>query len=111
MITFSWLIPVWPLISFILLIFFLKNKDRLASNVSILLTGLALLQVVVALLHVVQHGQFKSEIHWFSIGGLKVTGGICVNELNGIMLPLVDFVSLLVHIYSIGHMAKEERKH
>lgn len=110
MITFSWLIPVWPLISFILLIFFMKNKERLASKVAILLTGLAFLQSVVALLHVLQQGPFKSEIHWFSIGGLKVTAGIWINELNGIMLALVAFISLLVQIYSIGYMAKEERQ-
>lgn len=44
---------------------------------------------------------------WLSSGGVTVSVGLLVDHLSVMMLLTVTFVSLLVHIYSIGYMADD----
>lgn len=44
---------------------------------------------------------------WVSSGGMRIPVGILVDQLSAIMIVVVTFVSLLVHIYSIGYMADD----
>ncbi len=45
---------------------------------------------------------------WLFAGELKVTVGYLLDPLTGIMLFVVTFVSLWIHLYSIGYMEKDE---
>ena len=42
--------------------------------------------------------------HWASVGELKLEVGFLVDGLTALMITVVSFVSLLVHIYTIGYM-------
>jgi NADH-quinone oxidoreductase subunit L len=44
---------------------------------------------------------------WFDIGGYSAHVGFLVDNLTAMMMVVVTFVSLLVHIYTIGYMAED----
>jgi NADH-quinone oxidoreductase subunit L len=50
---------------------------------------------------------FQRYFNWISAGIFKVDFALQVDQLTIVMLCVVTFVSLLVHIYSIGYMAHE----
>ena len=43
--------------------------------------------------------------NWATIGTLKFEIGFLVDKLTAVMLVVVNFVSLMVHIYTIGYMS------
>ncbi|AYQ29001.1 MULTISPECIES: NADH-quinone oxidoreductase subunit L [unclassified Polaromonas] len=45
---------------------------------------------------------------WMSVGGLKMEVGFLVDGLTAMMMCVVTFVSLMVHIYTIGYMEEDE---
>ena len=44
---------------------------------------------------------------WFEIGRFHASVGFMVDRLTAIMMVVVSFVSLLVHVYTIGYMADD----
>ena len=48
---------------------------------------------------------------WFDIGGLQAHVGFMVDKLTAMMMVVVTFVSLLVHIYTIGYMEEDPGYH
>jgi len=45
---------------------------------------------------------------WMVVDGLRMEIGFLVDRLTAMMMTVVTFVSLMVHIYTIGYMAHEE---
>ena len=45
---------------------------------------------------------------WMVVGGLKMEIGFMVDGLTAMMMCVVTFVSLMVHIYTIGYMKEDE---
>ncbi len=45
---------------------------------------------------------------WMVVGGLKMEVGFLVDSLTAMMMCVVTFVSLMVHIYTIGYMEEDE---
>jgi NADH-quinone oxidoreductase subunit L len=45
---------------------------------------------------------------WMESGGLKLEVGFLIDQLTVLMMMVVSFVSLMVHIYTIGYMAHDE---
>jgi NADH-quinone oxidoreductase subunit L len=45
---------------------------------------------------------------WMVVGGLKMEIGFLVDGLSAMMMCVVTFVSLMVHIYTIGYMDEDE---
>jgi NADH-quinone oxidoreductase subunit L len=50
---------------------------------------------------------FERYFNWISAGPFRVDFALEVDQLSIVMLFVVTFVSLLVHVYSIGYMAQE----
>jgi NADH-quinone oxidoreductase subunit L len=44
---------------------------------------------------------------WFEIGGYNAHVGFMVDKLTAMMMVVVTFVSLLVHVYTIGYMEED----
>ncbi|MGH8798033.1 MAG: NADH-quinone oxidoreductase subunit L, partial [Caldimonas sp.] len=44
---------------------------------------------------------------WMQLGGLKMEIGFLVDGLTALMMCVVTFVSLMVHIYTVGYMADD----
>ena len=53
--------------------------------------------------------RFNQTIYtWMVVGGLKMEIGFLVDGLSAMMMCVVSFVSLMVHIYTIGYMQEDE---
>ncbi len=51
---------------------------------------------------------FNENIYtWFDVGGYQAHVGFMVDKLTAMMMVVVTFVSLLVHVYTIGYMADD----
>jgi NADH-quinone oxidoreductase subunit L len=52
--------------------------------------------------------RFNATVYeWLVIGGLKMEIGFLVDGLTAMMMCVVTFVSLMVHIYTIGYMEED----
>jgi NADH-quinone oxidoreductase subunit L len=62
------------------------------------------------LLSVVNDGaRFNETLYtWMTVGNLKMEIGFLVDGLTAMMMCVVTFVSLMVHIYTIGYMHEDE---
>jgi NADH-quinone oxidoreductase subunit L len=53
--------------------------------------------------------RFNETIYeWMVVGGLKMEIGFMVDGLTAMMMCVVTFVSLMVHIYTMGYMEEDE---
>ena len=53
--------------------------------------------------------RFNATLYeWMVVGGLKMEIGFLIDGLNAMMMCVVTFVSLMVHIYTIGYMEEDE---
>jgi len=53
--------------------------------------------------------RFNETIYnWMVVGGLKMEIGFLVDGLTAMMMCVVTFVSLMVHLYTIGYMEEDE---
>src|SRR5207342_2661226 len=52
---------------------------------------------------------FNENVYtWFQVGPLQAHVGFMVDKLTAMMMVVVTFVSLLVHVYTIGYMADDD---
>jgi len=53
--------------------------------------------------------RFNETIYtWMVVGGLKMEVGFLIDGLSAMMMCVVSFVSLMVHIYTVGYMEEDE---
>ena len=53
--------------------------------------------------------RFNQTIYeWMVVGGLKMEIGFMIDGLTAMMMCVVTFVSLMVHLYTIGYMEEDE---
>lgn len=83
---------------------------RLSHSITILGVAIALLLSIQTFRDVALHGaRFNETIYeWMVVGGLKMEIGFMVDGLTAMMMCVVTFVSLMVHIYTIGYMEEDE---
>jgi NADH-quinone oxidoreductase subunit L len=61
------------------------------------------------LMKVMAGASFNGLIYnWMTVAGLKLEVGFLVDSLTAMMMCVVTFVSLMVHIYTIGYMKEDE---
>lgn len=82
---------------------------RTAHTATILGVFVAFLISALTLKSVVLDGaRFNETIYeWMAIGGLKMEVGFMVDGLTAMMMCVVTFVSLMVHVYTIGYMEED----
>jgi NADH-quinone oxidoreductase subunit L len=105
----AWIIPLFPLLSFLILLLFGKRLKEASAYVGMLLTLASFVYSLLVLFERFTAATFKSESVWLTIGDTQITAGFEVNQLNALMLVIVSFVSFLVHTYSKGYMHGDER--
>ena len=83
---------------------------RLSHTFTILGVLVAFIISAMTLKSVAMDGaRFNETIYeWMVVGGLKMEVGFMVDGLTAMMMCVVTFVSLMVHIYTIGYMEEDE---
>lgn len=107
----AWLMPLFPLIAFVLLLGFGRRLRESSAIVGILATLAPLVMAVFAVVESVGGNQVHVAFEWLNIGDGVLTMGFQVDALNAMMLFVVSLVSFLVHVYSRGYMEGDERFH
>jgi len=83
---------------------------RLSHTLTILGVLVAFIISAMTLKSVALDGaRFNETLYtWMVVGGLKMEVGFLVDGLTAMMMCVVTFVSLMVHIYTIGYMEEDE---
>ncbi len=83
---------------------------RLSHTVTILGVLVAFVLSALTLKSVALDGaRFNEALYtWMVVGGLKMEVGFLIDNLTAMMMCVVTFVSLMVHIYTIGYMEEDE---
>ena len=105
----AWLIPLFPLLSFLILLLVGKRLKEASAYVGIFFTFLSLVFAITVLVARFSGPTYLAKSTWLTIGDLHLTAGFEVNQLNALMLFIVSLVSFLVHTYSKGYMHGDER--
>lgn len=105
----AWIIPLFPLLSFLILLLFGKRLKEASAYVGILFALASLVYAVLVLFERFTSPTYLTKVNWLTIGDIHLTAGFEVNQLNALMLFIVSLVSFLVHTYSKGYMHGDER--
>jgi NADH-quinone oxidoreductase subunit L len=82
---------------------------RLSHTLTILGVFVALVLSAMTLKNVIDGARFNETLYtWMVVGGLKMEVGFLVDGITAMMMCVVTFVSLMVHIYTIGYMEEDE---
>ena len=113
-------IPLLPLAGFILLGIF--GRKYLGKSAGLLATALMLASTLLSLF--IAYGYFTHyaghypkldppntiSYTWLSFAnGLTINMGALLDPISAMMIVVVSFISLMVHIYSLGYMKGDER--
>ncbi|CAM3652017.1 NADH-quinone oxidoreductase subunit L [Roseateles saccharophilus] len=104
-------VPLAPLAGAIVAGFFGKTVGRRGSHmVTILGVLVAFIISAMTLYSVAVDGaRFSGTVYeWMTLGTLKMEVGFLIDGLTAMMMCVVTFVSLMVHIYTIGYMEEDD---
>ena len=102
-------VPLAPLAGAIIAGLFGKAVGRKgAHTVTILGVLIAFICSAMVLMQVLDGARFAGTLYeWAVLGGLKMEVGFLVDGLTAMMMVVVTFVSLMVHVYTIGYMEED----
>ena len=103
------LVPLAPLLGSIAAGLFGKILGRTWSHrITILLVGVSFVTSLVIFQDVQNGHSFNGPIYqWLTSGGSSFEVGFLIDRLTVLMMLVVTFVSLMVHIYTIGYMQED----
>ncbi|MBU8905900.1 NADH-quinone oxidoreductase subunit L [Desertibacillus haloalkaliphilus] len=101
----AWLIPLLPLLSFVILVLFGRRLKENGAYIGMALSFVSLLLAIFVLMERLTQPTYLVQFDWLTIGDRVLTMGFEVNQLNALMLVIVTLVSFLVHMYSKGYMS------
>lgn len=104
-------VPLAPLAGAVIAGFFGKTVGRRGSHVITILGVLIAFILSAQTLYsvAVDGARFNATIYeWMVLGPLKMEVGFLVDGLTAMMMCVVTFVSLMVHIYTIGYMEEDD---
>jgi len=107
--TLLW-VPLAPLAGAVLAGFFGKTIGRRGAHTVTILGVLIsfILSAMVLKSVAIDGARFNETVYeWMVLGDLKMEIGFLVDGLTAMMMAVVTFVSLMVHIYTIGYMEED----
>ena len=103
------LIPLAPLAGAVAVGLFGPKLGRGLSHwLCILGVAVATVGSIVVWRDVMAGARFNGDVYtWLQSGSLKLAIGFLIDPLTATMMVVVTFVSLMVHVYTIGYMAED----
>jgi len=104
------LVPLAPLLGAIVAGLFGKVIGRTWTHrFTILMVVISFAASVVIFLDVQAGNTFNGAVYqWITVGDLSIDVGFLIDSLTVMMMLVVTFVSLMVHIYTIGYMSEDK---
>ena len=110
MVPYSWLIPLFPLLSFVMIVFFLNRNNKVSSYFAISMVLTSFILSAIAFIQMLVHPTpYQAFVNWLVWSDFTIQMGIYIDPLTVVMLMVVTIVSSLVHIYSLGYMHGDPR--
>lgn len=106
---YAYLIPVFPFIAFLIIIF---NGKRLKHKSAAIAIGGSLLAAAVStlvILNTLKGTNYSHTFEWIRIGTFSLNFGILIDPLTAMMLFVVTYVGSMIFIYSVGYMHEDPR--
>ncbi len=102
-------VPLAPLVGSIAAGLFGKAIGRKGAHALTILGVLVSFIISAMTLNAVADGaRFNQTVYeWMTLGSLKMEVGFMIDGLTAMMMCVVTFVSLMVHIYTIGYMEED----
>jgi NADH-quinone oxidoreductase subunit L len=106
-----YLIPLFPLVSFVIIALFGKNLSK--SITTFLAPGSILASFVVALLIFLSQVSTNQSVtvplfSWFQVGDFQADFSFLVDSLSILFTMVITGVGFLIHVYSTGYMHDEK---
>jgi len=103
------LVPLAPLVGAIVVgLFGGRLGRRVSHTLCILSVAIATVASYFVWRDVMAGNTFNGDVYtWLSSGELKLAIGFLIDPLTATMMLVVSFVSLMVHVYTIGYMADD----
>ncbi|MDO9225617.1 MAG: NADH-quinone oxidoreductase subunit L [Pseudomonadota bacterium] len=103
------IVPLAPLVGAIIAGLFGKFIGRAgAHTVTILGVAISLLASLAVFQDVQAGNTFNGTVYtWLTSGDITLEVGFLIDRLTAVMMLVVTFVSLMVHIYTVGYMADD----
>mgnify|MGYP000586642423 CR=1 FL=1 len=104
--TLTLIVPLAPLVGAAIAGLLGWKIGRSATHwVTILGVAISFVASIYIFQYVNTNGPFNQSVYtWMSIGGINLEIGFLIDRLSTMMMLVVTFVSLMVHIYTIGYM-------
>ena len=105
----TWLIPLFPLLAFVIIILFTQGNNKLSHSLSIgsmvlsWLVGWGVVFSAIAKPHLGEH-PIHVTFPWFPTGTTTIDIGYWIDPLMAVTLFMVPFVCLMIFIYAVGYM-------
>ncbi|TKB98952.1 NADH-quinone oxidoreductase subunit L [Pedobacter cryophilus] len=96
-----------PFLAFIFSLIF----KRFAAVIGIASIGLSFISSLILFIGVWKKPVLHFSFDWIQLANFKINLGFLLNDLTVIMLLLISFIALLVHIYSVEYMRKDDLKY
>ncbi len=110
MISAAFLIPLLPLLAFVVTIFFGRRlRGNSAAAPAITAAAMSAGISFAMLFYVISGRGVDVSYPWFATGNYLISLGATVDPLGALMLVVVSVVGLLVEIYSVGYMHGDVR--
>jgi len=103
------LVPLAPLAGAIVAGLFGRQVGRAGAHwVTIAAVAVSFAASCVVFVHALDGTLFNGSVYtWLVSGGTRFEIGFLIDRLSALMMVVVTFVSLMVHIYTIGYMADD----
>src|SRR5208283_1453281 len=103
------LVPLAPLLGALVAGLFGKVLGRAWSHrITILLVAVSFFASIRIFMDVQDGHSFNGPVYqWLTSGGVSFEVGFLIDSLTVLMMLVVTFVSLMVHIYTIGYMEED----
>ncbi len=119
-IEYAWLVPLIPLICFVVIGFFGKRTPEgggyiaiAGALVSFVISALVSYEYLTSAAYA-NHLAYEVSLQWFAFsstsGFYAINAGIYIDSLSCVMMLFSSFISTLIFVYSIGYMSHEGEK-
>ncbi|MEA1980629.1 MAG: NADH-quinone oxidoreductase subunit L [candidate division Zixibacteria bacterium] len=108
----AYIIGLLPLLGFLMIVFFLRWKEKVAAGFSISMILISWIMSVWVLLETIasHSGSYESVLYEFvAFGSFKLEIGLLIDPLAAVMLVVVTTIGACVEIYSVGYMHGDPR--
>ena len=109
MIKYAWLVPVFPLVGFVINgLFGCRFIKKKAHLIAVPALGLSWILSLLVLLDVISgKTAYIPLFDWITAGSFSIKAAFLIDPLSAVMMAVVTTLSFWIHVYSIGYMGHD----